>query len=54
VVTVYTSLKGVAQADSDAEKGTLTVKYNSKAISEAELLAALKNKPKYTVSKNEN
>ncbi|MDL5055708.1 heavy-metal-associated domain-containing protein [Oscillatoria laete-virens NRMC-F 0139] len=51
ISSVYTKLKGVESAEADADKGSLIVKYDSKKISEKELLAALKEKPKYTVSK---
>lgn len=53
VAGTYAKLKGVADANADAEKGTLKIKYDSKSITEAELLVALKEKPKYSVSKPE-
>jgi copper chaperone len=53
VVKVYSDLKGVSDAKADAEKGTLKIQYDSKKVSEAELLAALKEKPKYTIKKAE-
>lgn len=54
VAGTYTKLKGVADANADAEKGTIKIKYDSKIVSEAELLVALKEKPKYSVSKPES
>jgi len=51
VANVYTQLKGVAAATVDAEKGTITIKYDSKSCNEAALLAALSEKPKYIVTK---
>lgn len=51
VAGTYSKLKGVADANADAEKGIVKIKYDSKAVTEAELLGALKEKPKYTVTK---
>jgi copper chaperone CopZ len=53
VVIVYAKLKGVAEASFDKDLGTLTVAYDSKRISEAQLLAALKDKPEHVVTKAE-
>jgi len=51
VASVYAQLEGVADASADADKGTVTIKYDSKTVNEAALLEALSEKPKYIVTK---
>lgn len=53
VAGIYSKLNGVADVATDTDKGTVVIKYDSKAINEAALLTALKEKPKYTVTKPE-
>jgi len=53
VVTVYKSVAGVTDAAADTEKATVTISYNPKKTDEETLLKALKDKPKYKLSRQE-
>jgi len=51
VAGIYSKVNGVADVATDTDKGTVVIKYDSKTVNEAALLTALKEKPKYTVTK---
>jgi len=51
VVSEFKKLPGVTEAVADADKGTVVVTYLQEKVKEKTLLSALKERPKYKISK---